>query len=111
MSAIESLIKIPGLYVISADGTIGATGDDGRIEVDPAASSAWATHTARFLAHCSADPAGAQRIAIIYRSGERKPWGSDTLVLDERVVRELYPVSGPPPDELTAFQRKSRENS
>lgn len=111
MKAIETISKVTGLYVLSADGQIGVIGADRSIEPDAEATEALSSHTARFIAHCSADPAGPQRIGIIYRTDERKPWGSDTLVFDERVVRELYPVSGPMPDELTAFQKKSRENS
>jgi len=111
MKAIDSLTKITGLYVLQADGRIGVIGPDNRVEPDDDATQALAAHVARFLAHCAAEPRGPHRIAIVYRTDERRPWGSETLVFDERVVRELYPVSGPMPDELTAFQKKSRENS
>jgi len=111
MRSVATLIKVTGLYVLMPDGGIGAIAADDRVEIDAEASQAWSAHTARFLAHCMSDPTGPQRIAIIHRTDERRPWGSDTLVFDERVVRELYPVSGPTSDGLTVFQKKSRENS
>lgn len=109
--SIDSLTKITGLYVLAADGRIGFVGPNKTIERDDEATQALGPHIARFLAHCDAEPAGLQRVAIIYRAPQRKPWGEETLVLDARVVRELYPITGQQTEELTVFQKKSQENS
>lgn len=109
--SIESLTKITGLYVLAADGRIGVIGPNKTVERDDEATQALGPHIARFLAHCDAEPAGLQRVAIVYRAAQPKPWGHETLVLDARVVRELYPITGRQTEELTVFQKKSQENS
>lgn len=112
MKAIEALTHDAGYYVLTYDGKLGCFQPDQGFIVDAELSETFARFNSSFLESYVQNPgADGWCLGIVYVSEHRKPWGTQTLLFDERVVRELYPVSGPASKELTAFQKKSRENS
>ncbi|MDH4134723.1 MAG: hypothetical protein OEV31_08020, partial [Gammaproteobacteria bacterium] len=85
---------------------------DGRLQVDAEFSRIFGEHNRAFLHRYLAAPRAANgRLGIVVRHSERQSWSSPTLLLDDETLRQLYPVSGRPTDELTAFQRKHRTQS
>lgn len=111
MADVPTSLKLTGLYFLTADGRLAVVGDDNALAVDDELSRAFERHNHRFLADYSATPSAPLRVAVLYSAVEAKPWGSDTLALEESVVRELYPIGGATGAPLTAFQKKNREKS
>lgn len=112
MSLLDIIPNPAGLYVLNAKGELGFFGADGKPQLDAELSQAFAVHDRDFLKAYLADPAAERRrLAIIYRAAQPKPWGPVTFVLDDFVVRELYPVGGKVGGALTSFQQKNREKS
>lgn len=112
MSLLDIIPNPAGLYVLNAKGELGFFGPDGKAQLDVELSRAFAGHNQEFLKAYLQDPAAERRrLAIIFRSAEKKPWGPVTFVLEDFVVRELYPVGGKIGDALTSFQQKNREKS
>src|SRR5205809_141489 len=112
VTAIDSLSNVVGLYLLTADGALGVYDEDKRFVVDRALTDALATHTRQLLASGLPNANGGDfRCGLIYHAIESRAWNSDTLALEESVLREVYPVSGPPNQELTTFQKKNREKS
>lgn len=111
MADVATSLKLTGLYFLTADGRLAVVGDDNTLTVDDELSRAFERHNYHFLADYSATPSAPLRVAVLYSTVETKPWGSDTLALEESVVRELYPIGGAAGALLTAFQKKNREKS
>ncbi len=116
MKTIQTLPDPSGLYVLTPKGTLGFYNENKEFTLDTDLSVAFAEHIAGFLKTYLAGPGEAgSRIAIIYNSSEKKPWGHATLFMDESVVRDLYPVTGVAggviAGKLTAFQERNRINS
>lgn len=112
VQVIETLTNVVGLYAITPDGFIGVYGEGNAFVPDQELTESLGPHIRELLAAYRAEPNRAKyRLGLIYRSPERRPWGSDTFLLERSVVREVYPVSGPTTQELTAFQKKNREKS
>lgn len=110
--AVQTLTNVAGLYAITPGGVLGVYGEGNEFAPDRELTEALGSHILELLAAYRADPdRGKYRLGLIYRSPERRPWGSDTFLIERSVVREVYPVSGPPTQELTAFQKKNREKS
>lgn len=104
-------IKLAGLYQLTDDGSLGVIDDNNVWSRDDALSRAFQLHNRRFLSDYASDPDAGLRVAVLYQAPQAKPWGSDTLMLEEAVVRNLYPVAGRGGDALTSFQNKNREKS
>lgn len=85
--------------------------EDRRFEEDADLSKAFGVLNRQLLAHYPARAGHPLRIGILFCAAEPRAWGADVLLLEEAVVRELYPVTGPAEHELTAFQKKNREQS
>jgi hypothetical protein len=113
VTAIDTLTNLTGLCALTADGKIGEYREDKTLGVNQALSAAFATHNRQFLqAYRAAADASGYRLGLLYHSRQRRPWGTDTFVLEEAVVRDVYPVSGQSfTAELTTFQKKNREKS
>lgn len=112
MKAIDALMNIAGLYGLTPDGELGVYGGDRAFVRDVSLTQAFAAQIRQLLRSYHADPdGGVYRLGLIYHAPTKRSWDSDTLVLEEAVVREVYPVGGPPTQELTAFQKKNREKS
>jgi hypothetical protein len=112
MKIIESLPDPSGLYVLTAEGQLGYYDETRQFHLDRELSEAFVEHNWNYLQTYRNDPGqGRFCTAIVYASGESRPWGAVTLFFEEYVVRELYPVGGPVGRELTAFQKKNREKS
>jgi hypothetical protein len=102
--------------VLTSKGTLGFYNENKEFTLDTELSVAFAEHIAGFLKTHLIDSGGADsRIAIIYNSSEKKPWGHAMLFMEESVVRDLYPVTGVAggviAGKLTAFQERNRINS
>lgn len=116
MKTIQTLPDPSGLYVLTPKGTLGFYNENKEFTLDNELSVAFAEHIAGFLKTHLTDPGGADsRIAIIYNSSEKKPWGHAMLFMEESVVRDLFPVTGVAggviAGKLTAFQERNRINS
>lgn len=116
MKTIQTLPDPSGLYVLTTKGTLGFYNEKKEFTLDAELSLAFAEHIAGFLKTYLTDPGGADsRIAIIYNSSEKKPWGHAMLFMEASVVRDLYPVTGVANSavtgKLTAFQERNRINS
>ena len=120
MSVISVLSDPSGLYVLSPDGSLGVYlslyAEDKRFSVDAELSAVLSEHIAGFLKAYLANPDEFfARVAIVYNSVEKKPWGHATFLMEESVVRDVYPVAGAlagtANDALTAFQKRNREKS
>lgn len=112
MSALSSFTRLGNLLMLGARGELGHVTDQKTVRIDPELSRNFAAHTANFLKQYAANLDDHRfRIGMIYQSRQPKPWGAETLLLTDAVVRMLYPVSGIRQNELTTFQQKKRENS
>ncbi len=112
MTAVQTLSNVVGLYAVTEDGVLGVYGQDKEFIADRELTEALGAQVRQLLASHRADAHDDKhRLGVIYRASEKRPWGSDTFLLEQSVVREVYPVSGPPTRELTAFQKKNREKS
>lgn len=112
METIETFPGLIGFYVLTPDGQLGAYGQDNKFVVDVKLTKAFADYNRRFLmAYLQSPGKGNFRLAIIHRTQDKRPWGSDTLLLEKNIVRRLYPMTGTTELDLTAFQKKNREKS
>lgn len=101
-----------GLYVVTDNAQLGVFGERGEWILDRQLSEALAPQLRELLASYLRDPQGsAALVGLLYSAPEPRPWNSATLLLDDGVVRHIYPVGGPPSRDLTAFQKKNREKS
>jgi hypothetical protein len=111
VSAFDTLMNLTGLYVLTSEGELGVYRDGKTLVLDEALTRELAEHLRRLLSSYLSDTrAGNYRLGIVYHAREQRPWGSDTLALEESVVRDVYAVSGQRAD-LTTFQKKNREKS
>jgi hypothetical protein len=112
MATIKSFPGLIGFYVLTSDGQLGAYGQDGKFVVDAKLTKAFADYNRRFLmTYLQSPQKGNFRLAIIHRTQEKRPWGSETLLLEKNIVRRLYPMTGTTELDLTVFQKKNREKS
>ncbi len=112
MQSIETFPGLTGFYVLTSGGELGTYDQDGKFVVDVKLTNAFTDYNRRFLMTYLQNPAkGSFRLAIIHRTQEKRPWGSDTLLLEKNIVRRLYPMTGTTEVDLTAFQKKNREKS
>lgn len=112
MATIKSFSGLTGFYVLTSDGQLGAYDQDGKFVVDAKLTRAFADYNRRFLmAYLQSPEKGNYRLAIIHRTQEKRPWGSETLLLEKNIVRRLYPMTGTTELDLTVFQKKNREKS
>lgn len=111
MTAIDTLTNAVGLYALTRDGELGVLAEGNRLIADPALVQAFGPQIRQLLKTYLGNPdANEIRLGVVFHSSAQ-PWHSDTLVVEEHVLRELYPVSGPAKQELTAFQKKNRAKS
>lgn len=113
MNTIGTFPGLIGFYVLTPEGQLGFHDQDGKFIVDTKLMKAFADYNMRYLMTYLQNPhQGNFRLAIIHRTQEKRPWGSDTLVLEKHIVRRLYPVAGMTAEvDLTSFQKKNREKS
>ncbi|MCR4300238.1 MAG: hypothetical protein NUV51_01370 [Sulfuricaulis sp.] len=112
MGTIKTFPGLSGFYVLTPEGQLGAYDQGGKFVVDAKLTKAFEDYNRRFLMAYLQNPAkGNFRLAIIHRTQEKRPWGSDTLLFDKNIVRRLYPMIGTTELDLTAFQKKNREKS
>lgn len=112
MATIKTFPGLIGFYVLTSDGELGAYDQDGEFVVDAKLTKVFADYNRRFLmTYLQSPEKGNFRLAIIHRTQEKRPWGSETLLLEKSIVRRLYPMTGTTELDLTAFQKKNREKS
>ena len=111
-SRAELLTGLAGFCILTSAGRLGAYNEKREFAINTRLSQALINYTVDFIKAYENDPdIGNRRIAIICQSKELKPWGTRTLIMEEAIVRRLYPLSGQMSAELTAFQKKNQENS
>lgn len=112
MTELAAFSSLTGLYVLTAEGLLGCLDAEHRLHIDHDLSRAFSAHNTTFLTACAhAAERARYRLAIIYRGRRARPWGLDTLRLEDAVVRDLYPVGGVANETLTSFQSKNQEKS
>lgn len=112
MATIKTFSGLTGFYVLTSDGQLGTYDQDGKFVMDAKLTKAFADYNRRFLmTYLQSPEKGNFRLAIIHRTQEKRPWGSETLLLEKSIVRRLYPMTGTTELDLTAFQKKNREKS
>lgn len=112
VKTIDTLTNAVGLYVLTADAELGVFGEDHRFVVDQTLTQTFGLQIRPLLQSYLENPGTSGiRLGAVYHSRANKSWRSDTFVLEEHVLREVYPVGGPPGQELTAFQKKNRIKS
>jgi len=108
---IELLKNLHGLYVLTPDGELGVFDSTQAFQAHTEITAALQPHCRQLLtSHVNARGEPPARLGIIYPTRESRPWKSETLLLEQRVVRQLYPVGGVNAP-LTAFQKKNQEQS
>jgi hypothetical protein len=109
---VEFLANFTDFCILTPSGLLGYFNKQRKFIVNTRLTEALLNNTINFLKAYQADPEGSNhRIAIIRQTEQARAWGAETLILEEFVVRRLYAVSGQPTAELTAFQKRNRENS
>lgn len=112
VNAIDTLTNAVGLYALSLNGELGVFGDGKQFIVNPELGQAFGPQIRQLLKSYLANPDGGDyRLGVVFHGRSAGPWRSDTLMLEEHVLRETYPVGGPPSQALTAFQKKNRVKS
>jgi hypothetical protein len=113
MNTIETFPGLVGFYTLTPEGQLGFYGQDKKFVLDAKLTKTFIDYNGRYLMAYLQNPAqGNFRLAIIHRTQEKRPWGSDTLLLEKHIIRRLYPVTGMTTDkDLTAFQKKNQEKS
>jgi hypothetical protein len=112
VKAIDTLTNAVGLYAVTLDGELGIVREGNRFVAEPALAQAFGPQIRQLLKTYLGNPDGSDvRLGLVFHSLEELPWRSDTLVIEEHVLREVYPVGGPATQELTAFQKKNRVKS
>lgn len=112
MATIKTFPGLIGFYVLTADGELGVFDQHGKFVVDAKLTKTFADYNRRFLmAYMQSPEKGNFRLAIVHRTQEKRPWGSETLLLEKNIVRRLYPMTGTTELDLTVFQKKNREKS
>ncbi|MHB1951098.1 MAG: hypothetical protein ACYCQK_06440, partial [Acidiferrobacteraceae bacterium] len=93
-------------------GDIAFFSEDAKLETDHELTVALKDHARGFLRTylASLDRPGL-RLGAIGPVPSVREWGPVSLFLEEDIVRELYPVSGPVGSDLTSFQRRNQEKS
>lgn len=110
--AFKSPLDTRGFYVVTHDAQLGTYDEAGAFISDPPLSDALAPCLRELLASYLSNPENpAARIGLLYRAPEPRLWDAATLLLEDHVVRDVYPVGGPPSHELTVFQKKNKEKS
>lgn len=106
------LSSLMGICVLTPSGQIGNFNEQRKFVVNNKLSETLQKYTVEFLRKYQHDPdGGLWRLAVIYQTEKARPWGTETLIMEEFVVRRLYAVSGQTTGDLTAFQKRNREKS
>src|SRR3990170_4697258 len=95
METLKTYAGLIGFYVLTPDGQLGAYDQDMKFVEDGKLTQTFAEYNRRFLMTYLQNPMqGNFRLAVIHRTQDKRPWGSETLLLEKSIVRRLYPVSG-----------------
>jgi len=98
--------------MLSAEGQIGTIGTAAEFVMDVELTRRFFDYLAGYLKHYTAKPDTSEfRLAVLYRAQPPRQWGVETMCLERRILRELYPIGGPVAGELTNFQRNNAEKS
>lgn len=110
MKMLESLPDPSGLYALNPQGELWCYDENRRYRLDAGLTQDLSAHLRNFLAYHREHP-DACRLGVVFPAREPRPWQGPTLLLDENVVRVLYPAGRSASKGLTAFQRNNREKS
>ncbi|MBI3569817.1 MAG: hypothetical protein HY082_01750 [Gammaproteobacteria bacterium] len=110
MKLLESLPDLAGLYVLNPKGELWFYDSNRQYCLDADLTNTLAAHIRDFLAFYLEHP-DTCRLASVSPNNEPKPWCGVTLLLEENVVRNLYPAGRGVAKGLTVFQKKNREKS
>lgn len=110
MKLLESLPDLAGLYVLNPKGELWFYDSNRQYCLDADLTNVLAAHIRDFLAFYLEHP-DTCRLATVSPNREPKPWRGVTLLLEESVVRSLYPAGRGVAKGLTGFQKKNCEKS
>jgi hypothetical protein len=111
------LSSVSGFCFLTPQGRLGYYDDHGQWVPEAELSSAFGGFNLGFIHSYLREPDAARengpvRVAVVCQPVERKKWKSATLLLETAALKSLFRVSGATPDdELTEFQKRSREMS
>lgn len=109
---IGALNGAPGFYVLTRYGQLGTYDRAHTFHVDSSLSARLSEHNVEYLAAYLRNPdAPGWRVGVIYNSRVQRPWGFETLALEDYIARTFYPVGGAPNDALTEFQKRNQHKS
>lgn len=109
---IELMPDIRGCYLLTANGGLGSYGEDKVFRTDDRLSQALSALINSFVRDFKrTHNTKGWRIGIVHTDHADQPWNSATLALEDHVLRDLYPMPGSGPENLTAFQHGNREKS
>jgi hypothetical protein len=110
--AVSPLGGTPGLFVLKGNGQIGTYDFERLFHIDELLSQRLSACTSAFLKTYVGNPDEPDwRLGVVYNSNVKNPWGFETFVLEESILRKLYPVGGKVAGELTSFQKRNRVKS
>lgn len=110
MKMLESLPDPSGLYALNPKGELWFYDGDRRYRLDVELTRALSAHIRNFLAYHREHP-DACRLGVVSPARESRSWQGPTLLLDEKIVRVLYPAGRGTNKGLTAFQKNNCEKS
>lgn len=102
---------IEGFYVLTAAGTLGRYGTDGRFVEEPSLSERLGQEIAALLRRYRNRDLEEAALGLITRKTPDKPWQCATLVFSDAALRAVYRTSDEPGAPLTAFQKRSKTKS
>src|SRR4051812_49198394 len=95
MATLSSFNRLGNLLMLGAQGEIGRISDQKSFQFDLGLTRHFAAYTPGYLKEYAANPDDHRfRLGLIYQSRQAKPWGSETLLYSDTVVRMLYPITG-----------------
>lgn len=106
------LSTLTGLCVLTSTGLLGYFTNERKFSIHTELTQALLDHAKEFLKSYKAAPqTESRRLGIICAPEKTQAWHTATFIMDETVVRHLYPVQGQTTAKLTVFQKKKQENS
>lgn len=103
---------LSGCYFLTAKGQLGSFNTKGQLLLDKPLSDAFAEHAQTLVAsyHEHSDQQDL-RLGIVHPPDNEHDWHFETMVMEEAVLRELYPSGGQKNAELTSFQKRNKDKS
>lgn len=112
MTASTKFHGLHGSYFLTAKGQLGFFDAKGQLLLDKQLTEAFSEHSQTIVSNFQKDTEqDGLSLGILYPPDNEHEWHFETMLLDETVLRELYPSGGQKNAELTSFQKRNQEKS